>query len=375
MIETDFLVIGAGIAGASTAYQLAEHASVLLIEMENQPGYHTTGRSAAFYAETYGGPLIQPLTTASKAFYHNQPEGFSEQKILTSLGAIHIFTEDQRHIADSVYNEKKLALPDISMLTAADVCARVPCLDKTQVAGGIYDPDCGNLDVSALHEGYLKAAKKAGAELMLNAGLNKANYCDGYWHVETSKDSVRAKVLINSAGAWGDAVAELVGVESVGLKPLRRTLITVPNPEGMTFDAKGPVVLDIEENYYFKPEGHGYLVTPADETFSLPCDAQPEAEDVALAAHLFGKATGTDVQTVLSKWAGLRTFGKDLLPVIGFASDQPAFFWNVGQGGYGIQTVPAWSELVACLLLNRPMSDVLVSAGVRPEVYCPSRFL
>ncbi|MFC3052514.1 NAD(P)/FAD-dependent oxidoreductase [Kordiimonas pumila] len=374
MQKTDFLIIGAGIAGASTAFHLAGKADVLVIDMEDQAGYHTTGRSAAFYAETYGGPAIQPLTTASKGFYYNQPVGFADTEIKSPLGALYIFKESQRAIAQQLYAVQKKALPDIEMLDEVGVLKLMPALQPGLFAGGIYDPNCCRLDVAALHGAYIKGAKKAGVKFMLGAGLEAASYDGSLWHVKTRTGDIQAKVLVNAAGAWGDVVADIAGINPVGLKPLRRTIITVPNPKGKPFEAGYPVTLDIEDSFYFKPEGTGYLVSPADETLSAACDAQPELEDIAYAAEYFGQATGTEVTTILSKWAGLRTFAPDRVPVIGHAPDNPAFFWNVGQGGYGIQTAPAWSELVASMLLGINMPEYMRAACVDPSLYSPARF-
>jgi len=375
MLECDFLIIGAGIAGAGAAYRLAPHGSTILLDMEDQAGYHTTGRSAAFYAETYGGPKVQPLTTASKAFFHNPPEGFTGVPLLTKLGAIHIYRADQKASADRRFRELRAALPGVKRLTAAEVKARVPHLDTCTIAGAIDDPDCGNLDVAALHQGYLKAAKAMGAELRLGARLETAAYDGRRWHVKTRQGALNARFIINSAGAWGDEVAKRAGVMPLGLLPLRRTIVAVPKPDGLPFDRHGPVVLDIDEEYYFKPEGEGYLVTPADEVPSAPCDAQPELEDVARAVQFFERALDCTVARIDTKWAGLRTFGPDRTPVIGSAVDEPSFFWNVGQGGYGIQTSPAWSELLASLVRAVPLPDYLRQAGVEPGPYSPARFV
>ena len=375
MLECDFLIIGAGIAGAGAAYRLAPHGRVIMLDMEPQAGYHTTGRSAAFYAETYGGPKVQPLTTASKAFITSPPDGFTDVPLLTRLGAIHIYRADQKAAADRLYRELSAALPGVRHMTAAEVKARAPHVDTSGLMGGIDDPDCGGLDVAALHQGYLRAAKAHGAALMLDARFEAAAFDGARWHAKTRQGPVKARVIINAAGAWGDDVAKRSGVMPVGLLPLRRTIVTVPKPEGLPFDRHGPVVLDIDEEFYFKPEGEGYLVTPADEVPSAPCDAQPELEDVARAVQFFETATGSKVARIDAKWAGLRTFGPDRLPVVGSAVDEPSFFWSVGQGGYGIQTSPAWTDMLASFVLGTPMPDYLVRAGVEARNFSPARLI
>lgn len=373
-METEFLIIGAGIAGAGLAYRLAHHGQTMMLDMEDQAGYHTTGRSAAFYAETYGGPKLQPLTTASKAFLQNPPAGFSESPLLTQMGAIHVFRDHQHNQAVSAFAEMAEALSGVKLLNAEEVIRRVPYLAKGGFRGGIDDPECGNLDVAALHQGYLKAARKAGVDVKLGAGYEAAAHDGRRWHVKCRAGLIKANIIINCAGAWADDVAQRSGVTPLGLRPLRRTIVTVPNPEGLPFDRHGPVVIDIDEEFYFKPEGEGYLISPADEHESLPCDAQPEMEDVAIAASKFEEASGATVEKIEAKWAGLRTFAADKAPVIGYDVDQPAFFWNAGQGGYGIQTSPAWSDLAAALVCHANLPDHLKACGVDPAQYRPDRF-
>lgn len=374
MLDTEFLVIGGGIAGAGVAYFLAPHAKVMLLDMEAQAGYHTTGRSAAFYAETYGGPLLQPLTTASKEFLLAPPAEVSELPVLTQMGAIHIMTEEQRTAANRLLEEMQ-GLPGVRELSVAEVLERAPQLDGAQFTAGVNDPDCGNLDVAALHQGYLRAAKKLGVEIALEDGLESAEFTGDHWVVKTRKGQFTARTLINTAGAWADDIAEKSGVQPLGLKPLRRTIVTVPNPENLPFEKNSPVIIDVEERFYFKPEGAGYLVSPADETLSPACDAQPELEDIAMAVEHFQNATGSTVEKIEAKWAGLRTFAKDKAPVIGYDEKQPNFFWNVGQGGYGIQTSPAWSELAANLALGNAVPEELLKHGVKAEHYRPARLL
>lgn len=374
MQKLDFLIVGAGIAGAGVAYRLAGHGAVMLVDMEEQAGYHTTGRSAAFYAETYGGEKLQPLTTASKEFLHSPPLGFCEAPLITDLGAIHVFDADQKAAAQKLYEQDSKKLPHIELLSAEELQQAAPQLASGRFVGGIRDMECGNLDVAALHHGYIKAAKKMGAEVKLEAQFEKAERIDGGWRVQLGREEVEARVIINSAGAWGDQIAERCGIEPLRLNPLRRTLVTIPNPDGLPFDKNLPVIIDFDEDFYFKPEGAGYLISPADETPTVACDSQPDMEDIAIAVDHFERATGSSVTKLESKWAGLRTFAPDRAPVIGFEPDEDGFFWNVGQGGYGIQTSPAWSRYVAFLLLGKGMPEDLKQAGAKASWYDPARF-
>lgn len=379
MQTVDYLIVGAGIAGAGVAYRLAGHGDVLVVDMEEQAGFHTTGRSAAFYAETYGGPMLQPLTTASKEFLLNPPIGFTEAPLITPLGAITVFTETQKGRALAQFERDKKALPDIELLDGPALEARVPQLAEGKFAGGIVDMGCGALDVAALLQGFLKGAKKMGATFELGALFESAaRQPDGMWRVTLGGHTLLARTIVNCAGAWGDEVAKACGIAPIGLQPKRRTLVTIPNPDGLVFDKNIPVIIDFDEAFYFKPEGLGYLLSPADETDSPACDAQPELEDVAYAVDHFEKATGTAVKAIEAKWAGLRTFAPDRAPVIGFDAAEDGFFWCVGQGGYGIQTAPAWSRLAASLLVGEGVPDdvarLLAANKVDAAQYSPARF-
>lgn len=374
MEKLDFLVIGAGIAGAGIAYRLAGHGSLLVADMEDHAGYHTTGRSAAFYAETYGGEKLQPLTTGSKDFLHCPPAGFVEAPLITDLGAIHVFEASQRDRALAQFETDRRVLEHIRLLSAAQLEARAPQLKAGRFVGAIEDSECGNLDVAALHQGYLRAVKKMGVEVRLDTPFERAEHTGSGWRVWLGREEIEVKVLINCAGAWGDVVAERAGVGPVGLEPLRRTLVTVANPAGLPFDRDQPMIIDFDEDFYFKPEGGGYLISPADETLSDPCDSQPEMEDVAIAVDHFERATDSHVVCVEAKWSGLRTFAPDRAPVIGFEPGAHDFFWNVGQGGYGIQTSPAWSRYAASLLLGHGIPADLMRLGAKPAWYAPDRF-
>ena len=374
MLETDFLIVGAGMAGASIAYRLAPHHSVALIEMEHIAGYHTTGRSAAFYAETYGGEKVQPLTSASKEFFHRPPKGFSQVPLIEKLGAVHVYDKESEAEALELYEQLKQALPAVEKLLPEDVQKRFPYLKPERIAGGIDDPDCGSLDVAALHQGFLNGSKSFGAVFRLEYKLKRARFEDDFWVAETSEGLVKAKVLVNAAGAWADIVAENCGVQPIGLQPLRRTVVTVDNPNNAPFLKDSSILMVVGEEYYFKPEGGGYLITPGDEILSPASDVQPEEMDVAIAIHQFEEETGTKIKNVASKWAGLRCFAPDRVPVIGFDEEVPNFFWSAGLGGFGIQTAPAWSDLAAILLVGETLPKYLEECGVEPDHYNPARF-
>lgn len=367
----DFLIVGGGIAGASIAYQLAPHGKVILCEMESQPGYHTTGRSAAFFAETYGSAAIRPLTICSKAFLHNPPTGFSEAPLITPRGAIHIFGEHRADYARTVFEQLRADIPGVKMMSRQEVLARASIMKDADFVGGIFDPDCADLDVAAIHQGYLKGFKKRGGQIVCNAEILTAQREKDIWNVVTTMGQMKARIIVNSAGAWGDIIAERSGVKPIGLSPLRRTIVTIPFAD---IDADGPVIFDLDDEYYFKPESGQYLASAADETPSHACDVQPEMEDIANAVDKFERATNTKVAKIALSWAGLRTFAPDRGPVIGYDETVEGFFWNVGQGGYGIQTAPAWSRTAAQLIIDRALPEEILSFGVDEAVYSPKRF-
>ena len=374
MKRYDVAVIGAGMAGASIAAELSPHASVLILEAEDQPGYHATGRSAAFWSETYGGPWVQPLTTASQAFLAAPDPAFCDRPLMTRRGALHIAD------ADGVVHLERLAADfgdadvDLRPLGRDELGAMVPML-RDQWERALLEPSCADIDVAALHAAYLRSARRAGAELMAGAavvGLEREGAREGAaWRVSTRTGAFQAQVVVNAAGAWADAVASLAGARALGIRPYRRTLIQLAVAPAAAADM--PLVIDACERFYFKPEAGGRLwLSPHDEIACDPCDSAPEEMDVALAIARLEDATTWTVERVERRWAGLRTFAPDRRPVYGFDGDAPGFFWCAGQGGFGIQTAPAAARLAASLLLGREPDETVGS--IDSKAYLPGRF-
>jgi len=357
MPSYDFAIVGAGMAGASLAAQLAPTgARVLLLEAEVAPGYHATGRSAAFWTESYGGPGVQPLTTAS-----GQP--LREGGYLTSRGALTIArTGQEAELAAFAQRYADLGVR-VELLDQAAVAVRIPGLRAGWTAGAL-EPDCCDIDVASLHQDYLATARRAGAELWTGAALASA---EPGWNLAMADGrTATAAVLVNAAGAWADQVAQLAGVPRLGIQPYRRTvaqLRTAPLPAESL-----PLVLDLAEQFYFKPQSGRLWLSPHDETPSPPCDAAPEELDVAAAVARLEEVVDWRVEHIEHRWAGLRSFAPDRLPVYGFAPQSPGFFWFAGQGGFGIQTAPAAAALAAALLVPGCESPV------DPAPYSPSRF-
>ena len=357
----DVLIIGAGIAGSSVAYDLAPQRDVVLLEREAQPGYHSTGRSAAMLSATYGAPPVRALARASYGFLTGPPPGFAQTALLSPRGMLHLACQDQLAALEAASS------PALRRLDPAAVCDLVPLLDPAYVAGGLLEADAMAIDVAALHQGYLRGVRRQG-RLVTDAEVRAiARTADG-WRIESTAGGFCAGVLVDAAGAWADGLAGLAGVAPIGLVPKRRTAILTPPPDGLD-PSPWPMVIDLDERFYIKPEGKMLLVSPADETPVAPCDVQPEEIDVAHAVARYEEVTGRTVRRIGHRWAGLRSFVADHLPVVGPDPDVPGFVWLAGQGGAGIMTAPALARIAAAqITAGAPPPDLdldpaIVGAG------------
>ncbi|WP_254919051.1 FAD-binding oxidoreductase [Oceanicola sp. 22II-s10i] len=367
----DVAVIGAGIAGASVAAELARHMRVVLVESEAQPGYHATGRSAAILAQTYGNRLIRALTRASAGFFAAPPDGFAPQPLLSPRGLVRVATaaqvDDLRAMYDDLSDTRHLA-----WLDAEAMQERVPLLRPGYAAGGFENVDAQDIDVHAMLTGYLRQFRQAGGTVMTGAPVLGLTRSGGRWEIETAAGQVAAGVVVNAAGAWGDWLAGLAGAAPVGLEPRRRTAITFAAPQG--FDpARMPMVVDADEAFYLKPEAGRLMASPADETLSAPEDSRPEEIDIAICADRIQTAFDLEIRRIESSWSGLRTFAADRAPVCGYDPEVEGFFWLVGQGGYGVQTAPALSRLAAALVRREAPDHDILSSGVTVEDVAPGR--
>ena len=347
-LRADVLVVGAGIAGSSVAYELAAKRDVILLEREARPGYHSTGRSAAMLSETYGAPVVRALARASRSFLADPPAGFTGTALLGPRGMLHIAGHHQLAALDAAGPTP----PSVQRLDPAAVCDLVPILAPGYVAGGLFEPDAMAIDVDALHQGYLRGLRRRGRLITETEVTAVARTADG-WKIATSAGAITASVLVDAAGAWADQLATMAGVQPVGLVAKRRTAILIEPPRGLD-PAAWPMVIDIDERFYFKPEAGTLLVSPADETPVAPCDVQPEEIDVALAAARFEEVTGHAVRRIGHRWAGLRSFVADHAPVVGLDPEVPAFVWLAAQGGFGIMTAPAMARIAAAQITGEP---------------------
>ena len=368
----DILIVGGGIAGAGAAYELAEFASVIVLERESQCGYHSTGRSAASFTENYGGALVRRLAMRSRTFLQTPPSGFCDFPLLSPRGMITIARADQLDQLRQQLENARSLVPSIDKIDVVAAIRRVPVLRRDYLAGAFIEPDSMEIDVHGLHQGFLKGAKARGARIVMNAGVETIDRVAEHWAVATAAGTFRAPVIVNAAGAWADTIAEYAGVRPLGLVPKRRTAFNVPAPSGM--DITGwPLVNDVAEEFYFKPDAGQLFVSPADATPSRPIDAFPEDLDVATGVERLERCSTLNVQRVSGAWAGLRTFASDELPVAGFDSDVGGFFWLAGQGGYGIKTSPALSRACASLIRDRRLPEDLMRLGITTGELSPER--
>ena len=369
--SADFIVIGAGIAGASVAAELSKNASVLLLEMEDQPGYHTTGRSAAMFAPTYGPKPIRALTRASEAFFKSPPPGFCHHPLLTSCETLMIARADQTTAFETALSELQ-GEAQVEVLQGDALAKRHPLLRDGYAVAGFLDRTGHGIDVAALHQGYLRQLRANGGQVQTRSPVSALERENGIWRVATGSQTLSAPIVVNAAGAWADRVGAMAGAETIGLVPKRRTALTIRAPEGVNVSAL-PLTVDIDEMFYMKPEGAHLMISPADETPSDPCDAQPDEMDVAICIDRIETAFDVSVRRIESKWAGLRSFVADKCPVAGFSSVAPGFFWLAGQGGYGIQTAPALSRVAAALAQGNALPEDVATVGLTPPSVAPDR--
>jgi D-arginine dehydrogenase len=373
MQDFDFAVVGAGIAGVSVAYHLAPKASVVILEGERVPAYHTTGRSAALHSETYGSAEIRAITVASGRFYRNPPAGFADHALLTPRGALIAGRAEQQAGLQKNAAEFAALVPSVRWLEPDEVRRRQPLLRPEACAGGaIFEPEADDMDVAAIHGGFLRGARAAGAELRLDAEVVDLERGEGLWTVGLrGGDRLLASNIVNASGAWADVVAAMAGAEPVGLVPKRRTAFTFDAPAGLELGPL-PMVIDFDESWYVKPEVGQFLGSPADETPSPPCDAQPEEMDVAIAVDRIETATSLKIRRIKNKWAGLRSFVADKNLVVGYDA-VPGLFWLAGQGGYGIQTAAAAGRIAADLALGKALPADIAALGVTERSLSPAR--
>jgi len=372
--RVDFLIIGAGIAAASVGYWLAPHGRVLLLEAESQPGYHSTGRSAALFMESYGTPQVRALTMASRAFLQSPPDGFSDHPVLSPRGAMMVATHGQQDLLDARWDVLRAMTPHARLLDAAATCALVPALRAERVLGAVLEPDAADMDVHAIHQGYLRGLRRAGGRVVCDAEATALERVGDVWRVQAGDAVYEAPIVLNAAGAWADVVAARAGVRPIGLQPCRRSAFIFAPPEGQA-TAGWPMTIGVDEDWYFKPDAGMMLGSPANADPVEPQDVQPEELDIALAIHRIEEMTTLTVRRPTRTWAGLRSFVVDGDLVGGFDADAPGFFWVAAQGGYGIQTSAAMGEACAALARGLPIPQRIADFGLTAHMLSPKRLV
>ncbi len=372
MQHADYLIVGAGIAGASTGYFLAGQGKTIVLERERQPGYHSTGRSAALYTVAYGTPQVRALTAASRAFYDAPPPGFAEHPLLSPRGELVVdFSGDAAELQRQ-FLEARAQVPEACLLDADQACALVPVLRRDKVQGALFDPSAADIDTDALHQGYLRGIRQQGGEIHNDREVLRIARDGDAWLVDCGAEQYRAPVLVNAAGAWCDELARLAGVAPIGLVPKRRAAFTFHGPEGVDCHA-WPCVVDLHEAFYFKPDAGQLLGSPANADPVAPHDVQPEELDIAMGIYQIEEHTSLSIRRPAHTWAGLRSFVADGDLVAGYDGRAEGFFWVAAQGGYGIQTSAAMGQASAALIRGQPLPEALTRFGLSEAMLSPAR--
>ena len=359
-------------AGASAAYELSQMGTVILLERERQPGYHTTGRSAALFVEAYGNTVIRAITRASRAFYDNPPDEFAGAQLLSPRGSLLVSTEQTRNALEAASAEVTHFSETAQLIDSEDVHNLHPGLNPELIIAGLYFPDDSDIDVAALHLGFIRGMRAKGGLLKTDAEVLGLERKGSVWRAKTQAGDFEAPVVVNAAGAWADEIGALVGASPIGLVPKRRTAFTFEAPEWIDpFVLPGVIAAD--ESWYVKPEAGQLLGSPADETPTVPYDAQPEKLGLAIAVDRIQTHTVFKINYLASKWAGLRSFVADKSMVAGMQPGLEGFCWCAGQGGYGIQTAPAMGRITAALASGSPFPADVIAHAVTPTDLAPDR--
>ncbi len=361
--DTEVIIVGAGIAGASIAAFLSATHRVVLLEAEAHAGFHSTGRSAAMFMESYGTPTIRALTRASRPFYTAPPAGFTTTPLVAPRGAMYVGTPQQLAMLDALEAELRPHTPTLQRLRAAEAVALVPVLRPEQTGGALLDPDAADIDVHALHQGFLRRAKANGAVLVTDARVDTLEREPGRWRARCGQHEWRAGTVVNAAGAWADRLAQLAGVPAIGLQPKRRAAFLFAPPSDV-LTAGWPCVCGVDESWYFKPDAGALLGSPANADPVEPHDVRPEELDIATGIAAIEAMTTMTIRRPSHTWAGLRSFVADGDLVAGLDPLAPGFFWCAAQGGYGIQTAPAMGELCAAWVRGEPTPAHIAAEGV-----------
>jgi D-arginine dehydrogenase len=371
-VPADFLVVGGGIAAASVGYWLAPHGRVILLERESQPGYHSTGRSAALFMESYGTPQVRALTLASRAFFEAAPGTFSEHPVLSPRGAMMVAEHGQEEALAAHWDVLRAMAPHSRLLDAHGACEVTPVLRREKLAGAVYEPDAADMDVHAIHQGFLRGIRRAGGRIVTDAEVTSLRRDGAVWHAAAGNETYEAPVVLNAAGAWAGVVGGMAGAMDIGLQPRRRSAFIFAPPPGCDASA-WPLTAGVTEDWYIKPDAGMLLGSPANVDPVPPHDVQAEEMDIALAIDRIQQVTTLGIRRPTRVWAGLRSFVADGDLVGGWDPQAPGFFWVAAQGGYGIQTSPAMGEACAALARGQAIPDHIAARGLTAAMLGPER--
>ncbi len=372
-MEAEFFVVGGGIAGASAGYLLAEHGSVILAEREPHCGYHTTGRSAALLTEAWETPTVRAITAAGREFFESPPPWFTDVPLVAPRPIMLIGRPDQVERVDESAAMARTQVPSVRLIHGSEAEDLCPVLRSGYVQRAVLEPNGRSIDVDALLQGFLRGMRRRGGRVLTDAPVTGIQRTRRGWLITAGEHEVRADIIVNAAGAWADLVAELAGLPPIGVRPKRRTAFTFAPPD--RFDVRSwPAVIDIDEQFYFEPEGVQLLGSPAEQTPMHPHDVKHEEVDVAVGIDRIQNATTLEIRSVRRAWAGLRTFAPDRYPVVGPDPLEPRFVWLAGQGGYGIMTSPAMATAVTSLIIDGVLPAAITERGVAATALRPDRF-
>lgn len=373
-LRYDVIIVGGGIGGVSIGYELAKDRRVCLLERESTLAFHTTGRSAALFLETYGNAPIRALTTASRSFLVDPPEDF-DTELLSPRSLLQFAVRGRGAVLDSLFERVREHTPDAALLPPQEAQSLFPLLRPGYIDIAMYEPGSKEVDVHALHQGFVRGLRRRGSAVEVNSGVVAMERRDGIWSVTSADGALRrAPVVVNAAGAWADSIARIAGAAPSGLRPLLRTIFMIGMPDEVD-PTDLPTLSDIDESFYLKPEGHQMLCSPADETPTEPRDARPDELEIARALDAIHDATFLTTAHVRSSWAGLRSFAEDRTPIVGFDREVDGFFWCAGQGGYGIQTCAALARVGAALARGEQVPQDVLDRGLDVADLAPGRVM
>ncbi len=377
----DYLVIGGGISGASAAFELAAHGSTLLLEAEAQPGYHSTGRSAALYTRHFGGPVVRRINHASAGFFTHPPTGFSDHSLLTPRGGLVVAAPGEADaLADQMARTIETSGPEhgLAEVNLERALELAPLVRPDRIDAAFYDTGIQDIDVAAMHQSYIRAFKARDGHLACDSRVDRLERVNGGWQVHCGGAQFTARIVVNAAGAWAGQIGELAGATDIGLIAKRRTGIILDAPAGLaTSNAirAMPVVDYVNTDAYWKPDAGRFMVSLGDATPDDPQDVQPDDFDIAVLMDWVGTETLLDTSRIVRSWAGLRTFAADDAPVVGFDRQAEGFFWLSGQGGYGIMMAPVLAQATAALIVANTWPDALMKCGVSRADLAPERLV